>query len=279
MSIEVKYNFDDEADYDFDSSVIDISGGSARLKLAADTGKQFLQGFGSDAGFTYDSDFIEFVGGVARQKNQRPANANFGASYSTSINGSWGNSPLVPTSTKNNPLIAGGKLDLVADKNVVYDATGSINANKGAVKFKFTPNYNGTPGTSQQFFYIGEAGSTRNRMHLDVAAGSGAISARAYNNTGGGGGSIGFGNWADAIQGQEYEIEFNWDFTTGSEEQLLFIDGIQKSGTANRVELRDDNLTAPMEYRQGGGSNSISLICGGISISPNLAVELRQWRK
>lgn len=261
MTIEIKYAFDNPVDYSYDAAKVEVTGGVSRLKLAANAGQTFDQDFSSDSGFTYDSNRAEFQGGQVQQVNQIPNNATFGAVWDQNINGNWGSAAsLIPTSARNNPQISGGKLDLVADKNVVYDLTGAINPNKGAIKIKFTPNYNGTPSNSQQIFYMSEFGTARNRMHLDIAAGTGAISARAYNNTGGGGGSIGFGNWTDAVQGQEYEIELNYDFTPGSEEQRLFIDGIQKSGTGNRVELRSDNLTTPMEYRHGGSANSDHLL-------------------
>jgi hypothetical protein len=183
MTVDIKYNFDQAADYTFNPALIEVTGGVARLKLANLTGEIFNQDFATDTGFTYDNSKAEFSGGLVQQVSQVPDNANFGATWSQTINGSWGNSPLVPTSTKNNPQISGGKLDLVADKNVVYDATGSINPNKGAIKLKFTPDYNLVPGSVQQLFYYEEPGSANNRLYAQIGT-TGAIRMYVFNSAG-----------------------------------------------------------------------------------------------
>lgn len=255
MSVEIKYNFDDSADYTFDPTFVEVTGGVARLRLANQAGQTFTQDFSSDTGFTYDSSKAEFSGGQVQQKNQIPADANFGAVWDTTINANWGSAAsLIPTSTKNSPTISGGKLDLISDKNVVYNATGAINAAVGTIKFKYTPNYTGAPSNTQQLFYFGNPSSTNNRMHIDVNAGTGAIVLRVYSSTGADNGTSAFGNWTSNVAGTEYEIEFNWDFINF--EHRLFIDGVQQSGTSTKVSTRDNNLTATLDYRQGGFANS-----------------------
>jgi len=260
MTIEIKYAFDNPVDYSYDAAKVEVTGGVSRLNLAANAGQTFDQDFLSDSGFTYDSNLAEFQGGQVQQVNQVPDNATFGAVWNQNINGNWGSAAsLIPTSTKNNPQISGGKLDLVSDKNVIYNMTGAINPNIGAIKIKFTPNYNGTPSNSQQVFYYAESGSTRNRAYLEITT-SGALRLYVFNEDGVSSGVSSFGNWTDAVQGQEYEIELNYDFTSGSEEQRLFINGIQKSATSNRVSNRSNNLARPIELRMGGAANSDYLL-------------------
>src|SRR5678816_73405 len=86
--MQKSYTFDSAENYDFDEDLVEFSSGSAKLKLA-ESEDSYSQSFASDTDFEYDSALAEFVGGLLRQKDQRPANALLGASYSSSVDASW----------------------------------------------------------------------------------------------------------------------------------------------------------------------------------------------
>ena len=116
---------------------------------------QTLIPFTDSADYNFDSDLIEISSGKARLKDIRPANATFAANYDNNINGSWGNGVLTGIAT-GGATVSGGKLDLSGGgKYITYDA--DLNGDMqqtGTIRMKVTPNYSGTPATTQIFFSI-----------------------------------------------------------------------------------------------------------------------------
>jgi len=257
VTVEIKYNFDTSSDYTFDPTVVEVTGGEARLKLANQADQTFTQDFSSDTGFTYDPTKVEFSGGQVQQKNQIPTDATFGATYTSSINASWGIPVLTPQSTLNNPQVSGGKLDLVSNKNVIYAIGGSYTPQVGAIKFKVTPNYSGSPANGQQFFYINntDAGGVPDRTYVQHTP-SGTLSLEGTDSSGASIGNHSFGNWS-AVASQEYEFEINWDYLTGA--QRLFIDG-NLFGTPDTNVRTRTALPSGSDFRIGGVASSNYLI-------------------
>ena len=97
MSFSQALTYDDSLDFTFDAAKIEFAAGKAKLRLVNNPGQIFAQNFASDVGFTYDAAKAEFTGGLVRQKDQRPANATFGATYTSSVNASWGGGVLTGT--------------------------------------------------------------------------------------------------------------------------------------------------------------------------------------
>ena len=252
MTVEINYNFDSASDYDFDPTYIQVVGGSASLKLAPDTGQSFIEDFADDTGFTYDSSLAGFSGGILSQTSKRPANATFGATFTSSINASWGDSAsLLPVSTVGSPVISGGYIDLSTGKNAIYDVGNCYAPLIGAIKFKLKPAYSGTPASIQQFFYMSKPDTTQLLDGLVLQhETTGNLTITAYSQFGAGIGTDFFGTFSPTA-GQEYEIELNWDYSTGA--QRLFIDGVQKGSTVTRTGNRG-GLSATSELRIGGTS-------------------------
>ena len=128
MSLSIEFPYTTESNYTFDNTKIELDAGKAKLKLQQDD-VDFTEDFADDTDFTYDSDLAEFTGGLVRQKDQRPANATFGASYTNNINGNWGNGILTGTAY-NGAGVSNGKLDLTGGgvKYVDYDAAENYQA-------------------------------------------------------------------------------------------------------------------------------------------------------
>jgi len=191
--------------------------------------ESFIQNFDSDVGFTYDNSKAEFVGGLLRQKIQRPASATCGATYSISVNFNWGDGVLVGTAV-GGAGISGGKLDLTGGgvRYVQYNPAGNYNnSGIGCLRVKFTPNYSGSPVSSQNIVDIGNGIDSTNRFIFGHAT-SGNMFFNIFNGLATIFVSSIFGVWSPTI-GVEYELEINWDVISGA--TRLFIDGIQFGAT------------------------------------------------
>lgn len=282
MSIQTIYNYSTASDYTFDTSKINVSGGKASLKLQSLGGLVFPQTFTSDIGFTYDSLKVEFVGGVAqqkttsitesytqaftsdvgftydntkaefvggvcRQKSNRPTGTTFGTTYTTDVNGSWGDGVLTGTAS-GGATVSGGKLNLKGgtQKYVTYNAANNApNTQTGCIRLKYTPNYSGVPvGNRYLFDWYSNPANDSNSLQIFHNAGTGNLYARLCDNLG----NYIFANLLAAwvpVSGTEYEFEFNFNFTTGA--TRLFVDGVQIGTTITATGTR----TAPTYLRIG----------------------------
>lgn len=238
MGLTQTTNYDVAGNFTFDSSLIEFVGGVARLKTINNPGQTFTQAFSADTGFTYDNTKAEFTGGVVRQKDLRPANATFYASYTSSINGNWGVGVLTGTPT-GSVSIVGGFLELiggVSDKYADYSATSNADSLQvGCVRMVIKPAYSGSPSTNQMFLRITQAvGSSNNALGFFHST-TGQISIRIFSNTGATIISTNIGAWVP-VSGTSYELEFNWDITTGA--SRFFIDGVQLGSTLTQTGTR-----------------------------------------
>jgi hypothetical protein len=272
MSITTIYPFTTPADYVYNTSLIEITGGEAKLKLvdnpdqdftedfSDDTGfiydsakaefvggvcrqksnnitENYNQSFSADTGFTYDNTKSEFTGGVCRTKDQRPANSTCGATYTNDINLNWGNGTLTGTAV-GGASVSGGKLDLTGGgKYVRYSATNNASSlQEGCVRFRFTPNYSNLPATDMALYSISTSFgdfSCYTGLRHTVA---GQVEMSILNNAGSAIVSVYLGGWLPT-SGTEYEFEMNWDITAGA--TRLFINGVQfgstQAGTGTRT--------------------------------------------
>jgi len=226
MSVILNVNF---ADSVFDTNKIEIVLGKLKLKLQNNPLQLFSQDYASSIGFTYDTNKAEFLGGKVQQKDTRPANATFYASYNSNINGNWGGGVLTGVGT-GSPTISGGKLDLRgATKFVQYAGIGNANSLQvGCVRLKYTPNYSGSPASARNIFCISQSSSSMNNLIAIYHNSNGQLYLNIYNNVG-----VAIvvsnidGAWVP-VAGTEYEFELNWDIDTGA--TRLFIDGVLKGG-------------------------------------------------
>lgn len=247
MSILQTFPFTDNVNYSVSNAVVE--GGKAKLALVPNPGQQFAQNFNDSAGFNYNASKAEFVAGVLRQKDQRNLGAVFAANFNLGINSNWDNIAPVLTGT---PSVVGGKLDcLGAENNTGARYTSNAVRDIGqvlTVKFKFTPDYSGTPPANTSLFSIEDPASTTINSILFMHSASAGTFRMQLGDAAGQVVSVGVSNgilnaWSPTA-GQEYEFEMNFDFPNNT--MRLFIDGvlhssklalpaIVRSNTASRV--------------------------------------------
>lgn len=255
MALDAVINYTDPGNFTFDSDVIEIDTFGADLKEIDNAGQTFNQPFTNDVGFTYDSAKTEFAAGKVQQKDITPANSTCAATYTTDINLSWGGGVLTGVATGGAAVVS-NQLDLAHNdvRYVSYDA--NLNADSqqiGAFKFKYTPNYSGTPTSNQMIILACEAASDNTN------------SIRIYHSTGG---QLKIQIWDqnDILQvdfyalwsptaAVPYEFELNYNGTIAA--TRLFIDGTQFGGTDATTFTRSVNITLlRIGNDYGGGANN-----------------------
>nr|BDT28791.1 hypothetical protein BHI3_22570 [Bacteriovorax sp. HI3] len=208
-------------------------------------GSNSIYEFDNPALFTIsDSSKIEFANGVARlKKSAITSDSVFYASYNNSINGDQGNGNLTATQV-GGASVSNGALNLNASdlRYVDYEALGKGDFHKvSTFRFRYIPNYQGSPATSQAIFTVFEnANSNLNRIQLHHSN-TGLVSLLAYDLAGATAASYNFGSY-NAVQGEEVELELNMDFQNG--ETRLFINGIQLGSTlTTQINRIGTNIT------------------------------------
>jgi hypothetical protein len=171
-----------------------------------------------------------------------PQGSTFFATFKSDLNGNYGGGTLTGT-PQGSAAIANGQLDLnYSDwRYVDFDAKNNADSQqKGAIKFKVTPNYAGAPLADHSFINECKADSASNNM-IDIMHHSGdakmVLTAVDKNN------ALVFqtpiGVW-NPVAGTEYEMELDYDFTTGA--TRFFIEGVQLGSTIVSTLLRDSNI-------------------------------------
>jgi len=251
MSLQTIINYNVAGNFTFDANLIEVTT-KAILKLQS-ASQVFSEDFADDTGFTHDNTKTEFAAGLLRQINNRLADATFGATYTTNKDGSWGDGSLTGT-LFNGATVSGGKLvleDVSQDSKIEYVATSKINAERGAIKMKITPGYSGAPPSDQIFFQFNNAsGNERNlsRMKKDTLA-NGAWRFDAKTNTASSiVSNLGYGT-TTFVDGVQFELEYNWDFTNGA--HRLYINGVEIGSGAAFTQDRDDDLTTVTFFKIG----------------------------
>jgi len=223
MSTTTTYPFTTEGNYTFDSSLIEIVEGKAQLKLQDYPSQTIEEDFADDTGFTYDNTKAEFTGGLVRQKDLLPTDSTAWATYTTDVDLSYGGGSI--TGTAVGATVSGGQLDITGSKYVSYSGTDNFNnAQTGAIRFKLTPKYSGTPAASYYIFSQAKAqGDPDNRMQL-ISAVSGAITFTVLDQN-----AVSIMSkvflWSP-IADQTYEFEINYDLAGTTR---IFVDGVVKA--------------------------------------------------
>lgn len=154
--ITTTYNYSSGSGFVYDAAKIGFVSNMAQLILVDEPGQTFVPTISAS---TYDAAILEYVGGVLRQKDQRPANATFYASWTSIVNGNWGNGSTTVTAN-NGASIVSSLLDLTGstNKSVTFSAVNNAaSASTGTIAFQFTPQYSGTPSSPQVFCSIYDA--------------------------------------------------------------------------------------------------------------------------
>lgn len=222
--IQQSYPFTTAGNYTYPAT-IEVTGGLAQLALSNNAGQTFNQDFSASAGFTYDVNKTEFAAGQVQQIDAQPADSVSWATYTSSIDLNYGGGVLTGTAN-GGASVAGNKLDLnYGDSRFVsYSAASNISPQQtGCVKFKYTPNYSGTPIVTMVMFTMNESVASSNNelvVYHQKPTGELRFNQRdAAGITQASGGAV----W-NPVLGTEYEIELNYDLTTGN--CRLFVDGV-----------------------------------------------------
>ena len=122
----------------------------------------------------YDDSLIEVVGGKASlvfgTGGGPIPNATFWATYTDSVNGNFGLGDTTGTPV-GNAVISNERLDLASNdlSYVSYDGVGNASyVQTGAIKFKFTPNFNYPAPSSQDIFLSEEISSFNNLIKIEL---------------------------------------------------------------------------------------------------------------
>lgn len=242
MSSSITRTFTTESNYTkSDSSKIGVSGDKGVLKLSDNTGQTFTEDFTNDTGFTYDSDKAEFNSGLLQQKTNTPVGSTFYAKYDSVIDGNWGDGVVTGTAL-GGASIVNGKLDLTGgNKAVTYSALGNADSlQEGCIRFKYTPNYSGSPTNYNVLFESTEAISSNNNLISFRNDANGTFLLTMCSSTGAYIVSYVLPLWIP-VSGQEYEFELNWDFVGGA--TRVFIDGTQHGVTQTGTGTRSSAST------------------------------------
>jgi hypothetical protein len=241
MSIPIVLNYNDENDYYFENTDIEVTGGKGQLKLQQ-SDIDFIEDFADDTDFTYDSDLVEFISSMVRQIDKRPANTIFYASYTNNENGSWGNGTLTGT-LGGSASVHDGYLDAL-DGYVEYpiDNFSSMSNNAGCIRKRISFNYTGAASNVQ--YIIQTSPNTASRVYLvhnDVY-----IQCYIFNNVGALIYNMTFG-WTPSSTSTIYEFEINWNSTNG----YIFI-----NGNLEDSDIGSLTIGTPSLFRIGGGTNT-----------------------
>jgi hypothetical protein len=241
MSFTKQYAFVDPNNYTFDSDLIEFTESQKpRLKLSNNPGQDFVEDFADDTGHVYDSNAAEFVGGKYQQKDKQLENSQSWATYDNTIDLTFGPGTLTGNAT-NGASISGNRLDLAHSdvRYVDYVATNNIIAvQTGAIRFKYTPNYSGSPTGDRTMLYY--SGTGNNNLLFIRHKGSGQLQVIIYNSSGVSIITVDLGAWSPTAS-TTYEMELNYDITVGA--TRLFVDGIQFGSTQINTGTRNSAIT------------------------------------
>jgi hypothetical protein len=245
-NFSASFDFSTGADYTLTNT--ELAGGLVRLTQTTATGLTFTQAFAADTGFTYDSNKAEFSGGTVRQKAVLPSNCTFYADYENSVvDAVAGGGTLTGTPT-GSPTISGGGLVMTggaANKYVTYDGTSNADGcvDAGCFNVGYTPNYSGTPATSQIIVMIAESGVSTNNQALFQHTTSGNIRVTIKDSAGVDIINTVLGVWAPT-SGTTYELEFNWSKSGATTTARFMIDGVIFGGAVTGTGARSSTIDA-----------------------------------
>lgn len=186
------------------------------------------------ANFTFNASLVNFNGTNAQLKNIRPPSSTFYNGFHVGFNGEYGDGVLTGT-PNGSPSVSGNELILTGGGVRNVDYTAVLNANSaqtGTIRFQYTPQYSGTPGTYQVPIVITNvSGGLLNTIEIYHTSGAGVLGAYCSDQAGSliSGAPMVFGAFSP-ISGTSYEIEFDYDFTGGN--SRMFVNGIQSGSTA-----------------------------------------------
>lgn len=209
------------------------------------------------ANFTFDTDFVEFVGSLAKLK-KLPLGANqlFRASFreDKDLDAATGSVTTTVVGSAVHSIISGvGFCDVRGDNLASYfslDSANALTAQQGTFRCKYTPDYTGSPTNDSQIYTqatsLGVGTSVFRIFHTSTG------SLRAFLTSSAGSSAINLHVPYAAVSGTEIEIEFNYDFATAQRE--MYINGILITPTTNTIVA--SWVVGPVAFTAVGTSNN-----------------------
>lgn len=180
-----------------------------------------------------------------------PADATLFATFHNSINANYGAGSTVGT-PHYGASIVNNKLDCHYTEGgdpryVAFNAEGNVGSPQvGAIKFKITPNYTDHPNGYRSLLLLTNVNDNKNYLELQIYTYN-LMRLSACDSSGSFIINNDIAEWKP-VAGTTYEMELNYDFTTGA--HRLFIDGVQLGSTLTQTGTRSSELK---ELRAGSG--------------------------
>lgn len=227
MASTKNYDFTNPSEYTFNNNLIQVANGKANL-IIQNQNTNYEQTFDNDTGFTYDNTKAEFVAGAVQKKDVTPANSLIYNDYNTK-DARWSNGSSIGTLI-GAASVSGGNLILPTGSNnyIEYNAASNMPVgNTGTVRLRYRPQYSGSPGINQYIFASSQGNNNIANLVRFLQIGTN-IRWDLFDSAGLVIKTVQTGNIFNPIAGVLYELELNFDTTTG--QYRLFIDGINING-------------------------------------------------
>lgn len=211
--------------------------------------------------FTYDSATTEFSGSVVRLKDVRPAGYSFVATFQDGQDdGDYGAGTLTATVSSGTPTVTSEKLVFAGADEIYWPGEDNFPTdNTGTIRFKVRPDYSGSPAVNQEYIHYRATSGENNQFWVTHTI-SGTLDIDVWSSVGSYQ-SLVSAAWSP-VSGTEYEIEVNFDFTSGSSK--VFIDGVQHGSTSSHTMTRSQVSTDRLYI--GDASNSQAFAIGWIAL-------------
>lgn len=219
-------------DYTMDN--VTLLDGSAELTRYNDP-HTHTENFNNDNGFTLPSS-AEVTGGILRQKDFY-ANTSLNALFL--VNGLNADthaaaSGVVSNNVGSTAVDGNGAVVFNGGQYIDYPAGANVgNVQKGAVNLVIERTYSGVAALHSYFIICNAAASGLSGLNIYHDT-SGTLYVESYTSAGAviDSFSVAFA----PVLGQRHEIEYNWDYTTGT--TYLFIDGVNKATRTGKIGTR-----------------------------------------
>lgn len=169
-------------------------------------------------------------------------NATFVATFRTSVNADFAIGSKTATAV-GGASIVGGKLDLSHGDKRYVDFSAVQNADSGSVgayRFKYFPNYNGSPASDQYIVTVCQANASTINYQSVVHRSNGHLFLLSYNSAGTLVVEGDLGLW-QPILGSKHIFELDYEWTVAAEVAQLFVDGnAQGSSIASSISRSND---------------------------------------
>lgn len=224
-----------------DDTKVEVDGGQANL--INDVPNTITYPFTTPANYTHGGD-VEVTGGVAQLVSTPfPSDGVLFAPFTLGKDAAWGDGSLTGTLFGGATVVAGKLVaEGILNRGVYYEdpSIGAI-ANVGALRFLFTPNYNGSPAANQNVISLTPPTGAFNKLMLfHSSSGTLRITANDSVNASIHSAAIIGAVWVP-VSGTEYEFEINFNATTGVIE--IYIDGVLQGATPANSYTRGTTAT------------------------------------